>query len=234
MHRALSTALTVLALLLPTGNGQASGQKPLPSIDRVILEMERVREEIRDLTVTVERTIAAEPGRPERTAEIQLVYRRPDRLRTEVKGADARVVVIKGERMWVYSPGLEVVEMYSLPGETERERAIYESSWGLTSPIKVLVRGMNRTLTVLPDGSYRVDLAPDQKDSEIDRIIAWVDPSTWLITRMEISQPGRPPTKLKIRNWRANQGVEDAVFDFTAPPGADVFEPLQKSGGTSR
>ena len=206
--------------------------KPAPSLDRVILEMERVREEIRDLAVTVERTIAAEPGRPERTAEIDLLYRRPDRLRTEVKGADARVVVINGDRMWVYSPGLEVVEIYSLPGEEERERAIYESSWGLTSPIKVLVRGMNRTLTVLPDGSYRVDLVPDQKDSEIERIVAWIDPATWLITRMEIRQAGRPPTRLRVKDWRANRGVEESVFEFAPPPGADVFEPLQK-GPTS-
>jgi outer membrane lipoprotein-sorting protein len=221
----------VLGFLLLSGIGQASARKPAPSIDRVILEMERVREEIQDLTVTVERTIAAEPGRTQRTAEILVSYRRPDRLRTEVKGADARLVVIKEERMWVYSPGLEMVEIYNLEGEEERERAIYQSSWGLTSPIKVLVRGMNRTLSVLPDGSYQVDLVPDQKDSEIERITAWVDPLSWLITRMEIRQPGRPPTTLAIKDWRANRGVADAAFDFTPPPGTDVFDPLQKSGG---
>ncbi|MCX6348184.1 MAG: outer-membrane lipoprotein carrier protein LolA [Candidatus Aureabacteria bacterium] len=232
MRYSSSTIIVLIGVFLFAANGMAAAKKPAPSIDRVILEMEKVREGIQDLTAVVEREIPGVAGRPASVAEIFVSYRNPDRLRTEVKGPDSRVVLINGDKMWVYSPGLEVVEIYALENEEARLRAIYQSSWGLTSPIKALVRGMNRTLTVLPDGSYRVDLVPDQKDAEIERIVAWVDPATWLITRMEIHQPGRPEIALAIKSWRSNQGVDDAVFDFRPPPGADVFEPLQKNGGS--
>lgn len=211
------------------GLGGDSPSHPPPSANKVIREMELVRENIHDLVAVVERVTINPADGKELKWEICLSYKSPDKLRSEIKGSAERVVVINGERMWIYSPRLELVEEYRLNDEKKRREALFQMSWGLTSPIKSLVRGMNRSVSSLEDGSLLVELVPDRKDAEIRKIIARVNPADWLITEMEIFPAGQPPIRLRVKEWRLNPGLAESDFDFRPPPGTDIFEPLEKS-----
>ncbi|MDP8215520.1 MAG: outer-membrane lipoprotein carrier protein LolA [Candidatus Euphemobacter frigidus] len=208
--------------------GVLYGSEPPPEINRIIYEMEAVREKITDLVAVVER-VSREPGSGRETiAEIRLIYKKPDKLKLEVK--DGREVLINGGRMWIYSPDLEIVETYNLKDDEQRNATLYEMSWGLTSPIKSLLRGTNRSASTLEDGTILVKVAPDQKDARIKEILAWVDPRTWLIKRMVVTRAGLPPVRLRIKEWRVNTGLLDSLFDFKLPKGADLFKPLNGPG----
>jgi len=219
----------VMAAVLTAGPASARDGDPSPSVNKVIREMEAVREKIKELTAVVERTTTDPASGKELKWEIRLSYLRPDKLRSEIAGSARRVVVINGGKMWIYSPRLEMVEQYRLENQRQMEEALYRMSWGLTSPIKSLVRGMNRSVKSLPDGSLLVELVPDQKDSELKKILARVNPENWLITEMEIFPAGQSPIELKVKDWRLDPGLAESDFDFQPPPGTDIFEPLEKT-----
>ncbi len=230
-RKTFKTAL-VLTAALPAFSA-AAGEVIRPvdreaDIDRVIHRMEQVRKDIEDLVAVIDHTSVSRPGGPETVTRITLAYKSPDKLRNEIEGG--REVLVNGDRMWVYSPDLQVAEEYHLRDEDTRRATIYEMSWGLTSPIRVLLRGTQRFSTRLEDGTHLVTVIPDQAEAEIDRIRAWVDPESWLIERMEISPRDRPRIELAIREWKINSGLTDSDFEFSLPEGADLFEPLETGG----
>ncbi len=218
-------AMVVFASMTPAG--MAAPEKTA-DVNRIVYKMESVRDKIDDLTATVEILPTADQAGQSETGMITLNYKKPDKLKTEVKGG--RQVLINGDRMWIYSPDLGVVEAYHLKDEEQQQATLYEMSWGLTSPIKVLLRGTNRSAKLQADGSYLITVVPDQKDSEIREVRAVVDPRTWLISRMVISRQGRPPVQLEIKDWRINSGLPDTFFDFTLPEGAELFDALETQG----
>lgn len=224
--------LAIAAAVLPLVSARASTAiRPVdrePDIDRVIHEMERVRRDIEDLVAVVDHAAVSPRTGREEVSRITLTYRSPDQLKTEVAGG--REVLINGGRMWIYSPEIEAVEAYLLKNEEQRRAALYEMSWGLTSPIRVLLRGTRRTSERLEDGTFLVTVVPDQAEAEVERIRAWVNPETWLIERMEITPAAAPPAVLTVREWRVNTGLEDDFFEFRLPEGADLFEPLETGG----
>ncbi len=197
-------------------------------INRVIYEMEAVREEIDELVAVVERSVSDGSVGRERNVKITLTYKKPDKLKSEIEGG--REVLINGDRMWIYSPDLQVVEAYDLKDEDKRRATLYEMSWGLTSPIKALLRGSNRSATELADGTILVTVVPDQKDAHLKEIQAWVDPRTWLIKKMVVSRVGQPAMILRVKEWLINSDLPDSTFEFKLPEGADLFEPLAGSG----
>lgn len=218
--------LTLISIQLPVDIYPA--EKASPDINRIIYEMEKVREEINDLIAVVERIFPDDPSYKEKNIKITLTYKKPNQLRSEIEGG--REVLINGDKMWIYSPDLQIVEAYELKDEDKIKAALYEMSWGLTSPIKALLRGSNRSAAELPDGKILVTVVPDQKDAQIKEVRAWVDPRTWLIDRMVITRIGQPPIELFVKEWQINTGLSDGIFDFKLPEGADLFEPLTSSG----
>ena len=225
--RMLVPALGLFLWQACVASGDFRPPTPEPSLDRIIQEMERVRQGIEDLLVQVE-VVTLDPisGKQEVT-QIQFKFKQPDKLISEVQRPGGRLTVINGENMWIYSPDINVVEKYLLREERKRAQVLYEMSWGLTSPIRMLVRGMNRELSVLEDGTYLITLEPDQKDPDLEMLQAWVDPETWLVGRMKIFTASRPPTEVKVKHWEFNSGLSDDIFDFQIPSGADVFEVLE-------
>ncbi len=229
LKSAIILPVLFLAVAVPAGELLRPTDRQ-PDIDRIIYEMELVRKNIDDLVAVVDHTVAGRPGDPREVTRITLTYKAPDKLKTEVAGG--REVLIDGGRMWIYSPDIGVAEAYRLKDEDQRRATIHEMSWGLTSPIRILLRGTNRSAALLDDGTYLVTVIPDQAEAEIERIQARVDPRTWLIGKMTISPRSGPPVELEISEWRINSGLPDSLFEFRLPEGADLFEPLETGGET--
>ncbi len=230
-RKTIKAALAVL-LLYPSAYGSGGDAlRPAPrppDIDRIIYEMEEVRQNIDDLVAVVDRTVPGAPDAAPEATRITLTYKAPDKLKTEISGG--REVLIDGDRMWIYSPDIAVVEEYRLKDEEQRQATIYQMSWGLTSPIRVLLRGTERSVSRLDDGTYLVTVIPDRSDAEIKEIRAWVDPRTWLIKKMTIAPSSGSPIELKIGGWQINAGLPDSFFEFRLPEGAELFEPLETGG----
>lgn len=230
-RKMLEAGLIIPVAILTLAAGAGELVRPAerePDIDRIIHEMERVRSRIEDLAAVVDRAVVTpEPGSGA-VSRITLSFKNPDKLKTVVDGG--REVLINGDRMWIYSPDLKLVEEYLLKDENQRRAVLYEMSWGLTSPIRVLLRGTQKFSSRLEDGTYLVTVIPDGAETEIQRIRAWIDPRTWLIERMEIVPVSGSPVELKIREWKINSGLSDSFFGFRLPEGAELFEPLETGG----
>jgi len=208
----------------PRGRGRERGH----TVDGVLRALEEKREGISGLAARISRT-EKKPDGSGNTEEITLFYRAPDRLRTEIGGARPRRVVINGDRMWFFHPTLEVVEQYDLPDEERRQQAMYEMSWGLTSPIMVLVRGMNRSLEELPSGRLLVNLVPDNDEIQLEEITARIDPARWEIEEMTIRRPGLPALHLAVVSWDPDTEPDEGLFSLDVPEGWDVFEAIEDS-----
>lgn len=228
------TLKAVIAVLLLSPTVFASGGEMIrpaqrePDINRIILQMEQVRKNIEDLVAVVDHTFTGPSAQRPQATRISLMFKSPGKLKTQVTGG--REVLISGDRMWIYSPDIEVVEAYILRDEEQRQATIDQMSWGLTSPIRDLLRGTGRSVLVQDDGSYLVTVIPDQAEAEIERVQAWVDPRTWLIRKMKISGMSGSPVELEISGWEINSGLPDSLFEFRLPEGAELFEPLETGG----
>lgn len=213
----------------PRGLGQADPRAGARdrgyTADTVIRRLEDNREKIRGLEAQVTREFLP-PAETENREEIKVYYRAPDRLRTEISGAKPRTVVINSELMWIYHPRMEMVEQFRLPDENRRLQAMYEMSWGLTSPIMVLVRGMNRSLEELPSGLLLVHLTPDNPEVGLERITALVDPETWLVRSMDIFSPGVPAVRIGVVSWNPETEPGEELFRLELPEGWDFFEEI--------
>ena len=230
-RKMLEAVVILPAAVLALAAGAGDPVRPAarePDIDRIIHEMEMVRSRIEDLVAVVDHTVVTPGPGSGAVSRITLSFKNPDKLKTVVDGG--REVLINGDRMWIYSPDIKVVEEYRFKDENQRRAALYEMSWGLTSPIRVLLRGTRRFSSRLEDGTHLVTVIPDQAEAEIERIRAWVDPQTWLIEKMEIVPGSGSPVELKIREWKINSGLPDSLFEFRLPEGAELFEPLEKGG----
>ena len=57
------------------------------------------------------------------------------------------------------------------------------------------------------------------------RIRLWVDAEDALVRRFEIVEENESERRLQMSNLRPNAEIPDSIFEFTPPPGAQVFQP---------
>jgi outer membrane lipoprotein carrier protein len=59
------------------------------------------------------------------------------------------------------------------------------------------------------------------------KLTLWIDPKEYYILRTSLEDEFGNRTVLKFFNIEIDKGIDDTLFQFTPPPGVEIFEPPQ-------
>jgi outer membrane lipoprotein carrier protein len=179
-------------------------------------------DDTRDFTadVTQEMTVAS-LGKTI-TSHGTIAFKKPGKLRLELKDEDPQTVVADGTTLWLYQPK-----------EQQVMKAPFNAAFRSTTPISFLT-GVGR---ITDDFDVQVDeaaaggtaaeivllLTPRRAANDVGRLRLTVAADTFDIHGAEVHDPLGNISRLRFDHLNRNGGIADDPFVFHVPPGVDVI-----------
>jgi outer membrane lipoprotein carrier protein len=200
----------------------------------IVRKVQARYDETRDFTadVTQEMTIAS-LGKTV-SAHGTIAFKKPGKLRLELKDDDPQTVVADGTTLWLYQPK-----------EQQVMKAPFDAAFRSTTPISFLT-GVGRisddfevqldsgtatggtatssTATGSPSpAEMMLILTPRRAASDVGQLRLTVARDTFDIRGAEVHDPLGNISRLRFDRIHRNSGVPDDQFVFHVPPGVDVI-----------
>lgn len=158
-------------------------------------------------------------GAPARTREGMVYFRKPGRMRWEFNTPNKELVVSDGSTLYSYDPGLnQVVEAplksaLRAPGATEFLLGVgnIQRDFTVSEPAAPPRDGLEHVRLVPRKGGDTIEVAVDPKSGDVRSIRV-------------IDQLG-DITEVRFSEIRNNVTLQDSLFSFQTPAGADVVRP---------
>jgi outer membrane lipoprotein carrier protein len=188
---------------------------PLYAAESGATRMQQFLKDVKSLKADFSQVVLDANGKQVKQSTGTLVIRRPDHFRWDYSKPNAETIVADGKRLWLYDVELQQVTVKPL----DKTLA--------TSPA-VLLSGSNdaaKSFTVTDqgekDGLAWVQLTPKVKDSDFDSVRLGFKGED--VAVMELKDNLGNTTRISFDHIQRNPNVDDAVFHFTPPAGADVI-----------
>ncbi|MCK6556502.1 outer membrane lipoprotein carrier protein LolA [Candidatus Binatia bacterium] len=204
-----------LATLLLATVAAAAG----PDADSVVRKVQQRYDETRDFTAdVVQATTVASLGKTV-TAEGTMVFKKPGRMRFELGGDAAQIMVADGTTLWLYQP--EERQVLKTP---------FDAAFRATTPVSFLT-GVGRiadnfSASLAPpdaaENALVLDLTPRKANGGVGKLRLYVARDNYDIRGAEVHDPQGNVSRLTFTRMRRNVGVDDDRFVFQVPPGVDV------------
>lgn len=188
---------------------------PLHAADSGAARMQQFLRDVKSLKADFSQVVLDANGKQVKRSTGTLAIRRPDHFRWDYAKPDAETIVADGKKLWLYDVELQQVTVKPL----DKTLA--------TSPA-VLLSGSNdvdKNFTVTDqgekDGLAWVELTPKVQDSDFDSVRLGFKGED--VAVMELKDNLGNTTRISFDRIQRNPAVDDAVFRFTPPAGADVI-----------
>ncbi len=164
-----------------------------------------------------EQVVSASGARRDREGTIE--YRKPGRLRWDFAPPQSETIVSDGTTVYVYDPDLNQVI------ETPLARAFRNSApAALLLGMGDLERDFVASLPAEPPKDDLLHLALKAR-ADGTRVALGLDPKTCNVRALAVSDDLGNVTTITFSDIRTNIGLDDALFSFKVPAGADVVTP---------
>lgn len=212
----LLPALPAAAQNVPAPEGSARGQLELFSAG------------LETLHARFEQRIVRNDGTVDAASNGEVWLQRPQRFRWEYRGDFPEVVVADGQRVWMYDVELEQVTVEDQGGV------------GAASPLTLLTDpgSLDEQFAVREagdaDGLQLLELRSRNAESDFERILLGLRDGALELMIMEDAFGLR--TELRFVDVARNPALDESLFAFVPPPGADVIgdvaivRPLREPG----
>lgn len=138
---------------------------------------------------------------------------------------------VDSEELTIISDGKTLYRWNKVKNQVSVESATDQDDEGFL-PRQVLLEFTRkfspRSLTIASqDGSnsFRLELIPrEESKTMIAQAVLWVTPSDFLVRRLEIVDLNRNRSIFLLQDLKVNPQLPSHLFEFTAPPGAEVFD----------
>lgn len=200
-----ASLLAAVALLVPP----AVGAEPAPGLLRNFLA------EVQTLEAGFRQTLVEVDSGRERESTGMLYLKRPGRFRWDYREPVPQLVVADGQDLWLYDPDLEQVTVRSLDDGLASTPAMLLSGQG------ELEDSFREGAAYAEDGVDWVELQPLDPDSDFDAVRVGFRAGE--LAAMEIIDTLGQATRIRFFDVRRNAVLDDSLFTFEPPPGADVL-----------
>ena len=213
----------LVALLLLPASMLASEADPLAACGtRAAEAVQRHYGSAKDLTaefVQTSRSVGAGGLQEPVAASGEVILQVPGKMRWAYDKPEKSLVVSDGETLWLYDPGFKEAQKLPVAGGDY-----------LSGAAMVFLRG-NGTLAdefaiatnACNEKQAELRLTP-REEATYEFLTIWVDTSTGLIQRTEVSDLLGNKTLVEFRNVRLDQRPDDSLFRFEPPEGVEVIE----------
>ena len=213
---ALLASLAVLAV--PHVSSTQAGRSP----EALAQALQRKYDAVRDFSADFVHRYRGGVLRQAVTEQGQLVVKKPGMMRWTYEGADRKVFVSDGRKMYSYLPADKQVYVTTVPPDDEASTpALFLAGKGS------LLRDFAITSAPVPAGapagSVALKLVPHKGDRDYDWLVIVVDDRSleWRMLVTGDRQGGE--STFTFQNLRENRGVPDRTFTFQIPRGVDVI-----------
>jgi outer membrane lipoprotein carrier protein len=156
------------------------------------------------------------PGGPPRQRTGRVFYRKPGMIRWEFAAPEPETIVADGATLFDYDPGLnQVVEMPLKKAFDNRSAAAFilgvgnlKRDYTISVPAESSKDGLIHLVATPKDGGNKIELGLDSK--------------TLNITTLRIVDGLGNSTALQFSDIARNVAVDDGLFKFAPPAGADI------------
>lgn len=200
-----ASLLAAVALLVPP----AVGAEPAPGLLRNFLA------EVQTLEAGFRQTLVEVDTGRERESTGMLYLKRPGRFRWDYREPVPQLVVADGQDLWLYDPDLEQVTVRSLDDGLASTPAMLLSGQG------ELEDSFREGSAYAEDGVDWVELQPLDPDSDFDAVRVGFRAGE--LAAMEIIDTLGQATRIRFFDVRRNAALDDSLFTFEPPAGADVL-----------
>ena len=150
----------------------------------------------------------------------KMYVRYPGMMRWEYEKPEKQVIITDGKKLWIYRPTDNQVMTGSAP-------AFFSDGKGASflSDIKLIRKKFD--ITLLPskdDFFYELELRPLEKTLDVDDIRISVTKSTFTVIRVITYNSYGDENRIELINHKFNVKLDDSLFSFAIPPGADVLQ----------
>jgi outer membrane lipoprotein carrier protein len=152
------------------------------------------------------------------TSKGTVYFKRPGRMRWDMQNGQKQTIIADGTHLWIYQPS-----------EHQVYKAPFGQAFQSATPVSFLT-GIGRiaddfavTLDGEEGGLVFLRMVPRAGEG-IGTLRLGLDPKTYDILSAEIRDPIGNVTRLQFSDLQRDGGMEDALFHFEIPQGAEVVE----------
>jgi outer membrane lipoprotein carrier protein len=130
---------------------------------------------------------------------------------------------LDGKQLWVYLPEENQViknDVSQLPSDITA--GLFSGKLDLQVTFEV---SLATIATQAKEDKVVLELIPRQERPSLKKAMLWIDPLTYYIHKTAIEDIFGNITEIEFLAIQINQGIDDAIFEFTPPPGVEIFEP---------
>ena len=178
-------------------------------------ELEAFLADVRSLEADFTQTLVEADSGREQVSRGRLYLQRPDRFRWEYREPAPQLVVADGQELWLYDPDLEQVTVRPLDDGLESTPAALLSGQG------DLDASFDKGAAYSEDGVDWIELKPRNANADFQGIRVGFAGGT--IAAMELIDALGQLTRIRFAEVKTNVELDQALFVFEPPPGADVL-----------
>lgn len=187
------------------------------TLDSILQQLDRESKSFRSLTANIERTKVTVVVNDRSTETGTIWMRRDNKMRIELNPPDNRTVLVSGDTLHVYNPGLKRVEEFDLGKHKSQLDKFLFLGFGTSAG------DLKGDYILTPQGETTLDgrkvllleLTPKKDDVRVhfSRIHLWIDQATWLPVQQRLFETGSGDyTTIKYTNAQKNTAIPNSRF----------------------
>lgn len=150
-------------------------------------------------------------------------FLKPGKMRWEYSAPDPQLIISDGSTLWFYRPGQNQVVLQDLGQAFTNQTPLLflfgdgalgeEFSWE------------EKDLTVSEKGRYLLEMRPRREAPDLVALALEVRAKDYSVAATVLTDAFGNVTRLEFSGEEENQGLEEGLFTFEIPEGAEVIEP---------
>jgi outer membrane lipoprotein carrier protein len=203
------------------GATPSPGETPADAAE-ILRRVERTYADVRSMRADFVQSLTVPLLGSTQRSEGQLFQRQPDRFLMRFTDPAGDVMVADGRHFWLYTPSVD-------PNQVIRARIAEGGApvdlhqQFLSNPNQRFVATLTGTEQVDGRATHALSLVP-RGSSPYRLIRIWVDQRDNLVRRFEMTEENGSVRRLDLRNLRLNAEIDESVFRFSPPAGAQIFD----------
>jgi outer membrane lipoprotein carrier protein len=154
------------------------------------------------------------------------VYFKKDALMLwEYKSPAVQKIILDGTNLWFYLP--EENQVMKNNYSTIPRHIVIDLFRGKIEIQKKFKVSSVQSETKEQQTEIALELLPIIYNPTMTKLTLWIDPKKSYIIRTSLEDEFGNKTVLKFFNIEIDKGIDDTLFQFTPPPGVEIFEPPQ-------
>ncbi len=156
-------------------------------------------------------------------AQGEVWFKKPGKMRWNYNTPNMDQIVSDGKTLWFYDEEEDQVIETPLNQVSDTQSSTTLLS-GLGNIKELFKASFSTSEDIKPNGNYLVDLFP-KSDEEYNKVTIAVDKKDMMVNTLYLYDAFGNLTVMKLEDIKVNAKVDDALFDYKVPSGAEVIKP---------